>query len=438
MNAEPVRYRMSPGQTAALFQLEELVPDERLLGPFPPMSDPARVLTSTNLVDGSGRPPPVLAAALAVLAQPVRILTLTVNVPGVAEWAIHQFAAPSTGGPYVIVSSSAEGSELFILSSVLEVVAILDDLLDLTTYPARPVNPDLELDLASWVGLMAASDVQHQAALHAELERRSSPAVTFDAEALEKQLVAGLKGQDSRWAVTATVPIAPVDLRDRRPSGQDALTALVRSGLAEMKNGAARLTALGQDLGELIEQSLKVASFTLVFSENGREVRAGEITIIRSPLRFGLAFWHGNGADLRATFLEPTPEAAAEMLREMLTLPPSSDSLADQAFEVSGGSTAPRGWFQISEDTDLLDLDTHQPVGTLATGQSCAAHGDQDGWVHVVGEDGRHGWVPRTAGEFVEIRPTPTVESCPGCGAPVRPGAHFCASCGAQLTNGVD
>jgi hypothetical protein len=429
---------MTPDQAAALFQLGNLVPDERLLGPFPPVSDPIELLKSTDLVDDAGRPPHVLAEALEVLARPVRAMTLTVNVPGITEWAIHQLAAPSTGGPYVIVASTDEGTELFVLSSELEVVAILDDFLDLTTWPARPVSPDLELDLAAWVGMMAASDVGHQAALQAELQRRPAPPVSFDAAALEDQLTAGYQGQDTRWAVTASVPTAPVDIRHKGLTGEEVMTALIRTGLAEMNGDVAQLTALGADLGELIEQSIKVASFSLMFTENGREVRAGEVTIIRSPLRFGMAFWHGGSDDLQATFLEPTPEAAVEMLREMLTLLIPSDTPAGPAIDSSDESPVPEHWFEISEDTDLLDLDTHQMVGALTAGQKCATYGDQDGWVHVVDEDGRHGWVPLAAGGFIEAGPAPTIEACPSCGATARPESRFCARCGARLTAGVN
>ncbi len=400
MYAEPVRYQFDRVRAAALLRLAALTPSGHVLNPLPEVAEPAAVLRDTDLVDETGSAPvPLLAEALQIVATPARVLSVTVNVPGVTEWLTTQVAAGPTGGPYVIVSTGGELFDLFVLSSEMEVVAVLDDLLDLTTYPSQPVSPDLVIDFAGWIGLMAAADVRRAARLRAELERLPAPEVTLDAEALEAQLTAGLRNSDTRWAVTASVPISPANLRRLRPSGSEALEAMARAGLIDRPSGGARFTEVGSSVADLVTQAVKVAGVTLRFIAPDREVRGGEVTVLRTPLRLGLGFWNGTGGQFNVTLIEPMPEAAVEMLRRLLLLEsplPAEAPTEEGKCPGCGAEMEPGRKFCTACGAPMAEpVIEETPVSAPA--------------------------------------PTSAPSVCPACGAQVKPGRKFCTQCGAPL-----
>lgn len=336
MYPEPVRYELDRSQVSALLRLSDIDTNGVLLGPVQAVDDPLGVARSAGLVDEAGTVPPVLVDALGVAASPARVVTLTINVPGVDEWMTMHIGGGPAGGPYVVISGGDSGIDLLVLSTEIEVAALFDELLDLTTYPTQPVAPDLGIDLRAWLGLLAAADARRAAGLVAQLDRESAPTVTLDAPLLDAQLKQGLNATDTRWAVTGFVPVAPVDVRRAGIDGTQAMAGLVASGLVDE---AGSLTELGVSLTELIGLSLKVAGATLVLTGNEGAVRAGEVLVLRAPLRLGVGFWREENGAYELVFTEPTGEAAVEMLRRLLLI--ESHAAAD-AVAPTGGTRCPR------------------------------------------------------------------------------------------------
>ncbi len=389
MHDGPVRYRLDQRQAAALFQLTGVVPDGRFVVPAELVAQPSNVLSGTGFLDAAGtRPVPVLDAALRIVAAPSRILTVRISIPGINEWDLTRVAAGREGGPYVVVATPADGLDLIVLSSELEVAALLDGFLDLSTLPIRPVSPDVVLSFAAWVGMLAAVDVRRRAALRATLDRRPLTDGAFDAADLSAQLEGGLAASDTDWAVTAFTPLSPVDLRDGPPTGQAMTRSMENAGLVEIDGESCVLTELGVDLAELFGSVIKWGSVTLISAGSNPDVRLGEISIVRAAFRLGLGFWNGESDGFEATLVEPEADAAVEMVRRMLLLPlPPSDPLPGvQACPGCGAS--------------------------IAVGQRFCAGCGQD----------------------LQAGDEPSIVACPSCGAAFDPDSgRFCATCGTAV-----
>ena len=335
MYPEPVRYELGRPQVSALLRLSGVESDGGLLGSVLPVDDPLGVARSAGLIDPEGSLPGALVHAVRIAASPTRVVTLTINVPGIDEWLTLHIAAGPAHAPYVVISG-ADPVELLVLASEFEVVAMLDDLLDLTTYPTQPLAPDLGIDMATWLGLLAATDARRAAGLLAELDREAAPVVVLDEALLDAQLKQGFNATDTRWAVTGFVPVAPIDVRRTGIDGAQAMAGLTASGLVD---AAGSLTELGVSLTDLVGLSLKVASATLVLSDVGAAVRAGEVLVLRAPLRLGVGFWREENGEYELILTEPTGEAAVEMLRRLLLIEPDAGT---QAPAVAGEGRCPR------------------------------------------------------------------------------------------------
>lgn len=389
MHDAPVRYRLDKRQASALFQIVGVAPDARLVAPAESVAHPAGVLSGSEFLDAAGtRPVPVLDAALRIVASPSRIMTVRVSVPGIDQCNVTGVAAGPTGGPYVMVATPDDGLDLVVLSSEYEVAALLDGFLDLSTLPIRPVSPDVVLSFAAWVGMLAAVDVRRRAALKATLDRHPSPDGPFDAADLSAQLEGGLAANDTDWAVTAFVPLSPVDLRSEPPTGSAMTRAMENAGLVEIDGEQCVFTELGADLAELVGSVIKWGSVTLTSAGLNPDVRMGELSILRAAFRLGLGFWNEETAGFEATLVEPEADAAVEMVRRMLLLP----------------------------------LPPSIPTPTVETCSGCgAAVADGQRFCAGCGQDLQAG------GE------TPTI-ACPACGADFDPDfGRFCAACGAAV-----
>jgi hypothetical protein len=390
----PVRYVIGHVQAAALFELVGVVPDGRLIDRTEPVTHPADVLRDTDFLDAAGtRPVPVLDAALRIVAAPSRILTVRISVPGIDQWSLTRVAAGPTGGPYVVVATPADGLDLIVLSSELEVAALLDGFLDLSTLPIRPVSPDVVLSFAAWVGMLAAVDVRRRAALRATLDRRPLTDGAFDAADLSAQLEGGLAANDTDWAITAFTPLSPVDLRGGPPTGQAMTRAMEEAGLVEIDGEQCVFTELGADLAELFGSVIKWGSVTLTSAGLNPDVRMGELSVLRAAFRLGLGFWNGETAGFEATLVEPEADAAVEMVRRMLLLP----------------------------------LPPSIPVPTAQTCPGCGA----------VVADGQRFCVE--CGQDLQAGGVTPIVACPACGADFDPEfGRFCAACGAAVVSPPD
>jgi hypothetical protein len=218
--------------------------------------------------------------------------------------------------------------EILVLGTEIETAAVIDDALDLTIYPAQPSSPDIDLDLKTWIGLAAAADARRKLRLESQLARQAPPEFSFDAASLDEQLIAGLAGSDTSWAVTAVVPLTPSDLRAAALDGAGCAAALVSAELAEYRSADGRLvlTATGEHLADIAGQSLKMGGITLSYVD--ANTRAASVTVWRTPLALALTFWRHEQDGLRGVIIEPGAEAAVEMLRRLLLLPVSTPDSA--------------------------------------------------------------------------------------------------------------
>jgi hypothetical protein len=339
MKPETARYRLDADQVATLVQLCGVEPDGRLIAPASPPAPSS--LEGTGLLDASGtRPVPILEAAIEIVARPSRVLSVRVVVPGTAEWDITHVVANAEGGPYVVVAGSEGALDLLVLPSEYELAAVLDGLFDLTTLPTRPVAPDALVSFDGWIGVLAAADVGRSGYLSAQLERHDAPELRFAAADLEHAVASGLPASDTRWAVTAFTPLSLFDLRTAPPSGAAMVAGMTNAGLIEPEGAVLRTTALGDDLVNLCRDAIKWGSATLTFADGDSAVRLGEVSVVRSPLRVGLAFWNGDDVARTVTLVEPEAEVAVEMLRRMLLIPPPTSVPAVQEARCSACGAA--------------------------------------------------------------------------------------------------
>lgn len=286
-------------------------------------------------------------------------------------------------------SVAAEGLDLLVLPTEIDVAAMIDGFLEMTTLPARPVSPDVDMPFVAWIGMLAAADVRRRAALEAELEHRRSDGATFTAADLESRLRAGLTHNDTRWAVTAFTPISPVGYRMEPPAGPDMARELERAGLARAgTDDRLELTEVGEDVAALFTGVIVWGAVTIVSPRSDPAVRIGELSIVRTPLRLGFGFWNGEGGAFSVTLLEPEPDAGVEMIRRMLLIPIPADV----------------------------------PAGTAPTCPSC-------------GEATTEGQrFCSSCGAALQVIAPTRIVACPVCGAEVDlERGRFCAQCGTAV-----
>jgi hypothetical protein len=294
-------------------------PSGRLLSPVPAVADPRSVLESTDLISGDSAVAPVLREALSILAQPVRVFHVIATVPGADEWADLYLAAPENAGPYVHGRQTEDGLDLTILATDLEALTVIDQLLRLTGFASQAFEPDIALSLEGWVGLLAAVDVERQRNLRAQLARQTSPSsVTFNSDDLATQLTTGMDTKDTRWAVSAAIPVAPVRLPDRNLDGETLLGHLESLQLVVPTDSNYRLSDLGRHMAELISQAIVVGSLTLTLDHDGGLIRAGEVLVYRTPTRLAIGLWTGTADDPVLTIVEPTGDFAVGMIKKIL------------------------------------------------------------------------------------------------------------------------
>lgn len=384
------RYRLSNAEVGAALHRLALTADGSLIRPQGDAADPLAILRAGGLVDPADRVHPFLADAIAVAACPARLFHVVMSVPGSSDWLDMGIGGPVEGGPYVTVRADGDGVDLQAVDTAMEVAAVLDDLFRLTSYAARPVDPDLALTLPAWVGLLAVADVRRLRRLRNEIRRQPAGDEPITLTDVEGAITVGLASADSRWAVTAAIPIVPVALRERTPSADRALDEMGVLGLVTATDGAYSLTELGRGLVDVIEQTILFGSLTLTYRRPGRHVRGGELLVYRAPTRLVVGVWSGTAESPLLTLMEPMPEAAVEMMHRFVELPDrqrTAQAPPPPPFEPS--HRVPAGGLDRRESPD----DALAPIGRLAESTAVRVLARTGDWAEVVTESGARSWV---------------------------------------------
>jgi hypothetical protein len=290
---------------------------------------------------------------------------------------------------------------------------VLDDVFRLSVAPTRPVDPDIMLTLPAWVGLLAIADVRRLRRLRSELRRQPSVDQPMSATDIAGAITVGLAGADARWAVSAALPVAPVDLRKRAPNASDVFDQLVTLDLARRLSEHIEATDLGNDLIEVMAQPMVLGSATLTHHRDGRSVRGGELLVYRGPTRLLLGLWTGTHEEPLLDLMEPTAEAAVAIVRRFLELTDAGDSrerrgtpaMSTSTRAAATGSTVPHGSplpppFDASHRVGEQGVrvwprpdPTAEPIGMLAHGTPVAVLSTRGAWAYVSTDADGEGWI---------------------------------------------
>ena len=198
---------------------------------------------------------------------------------------------------------------------------MVDEVLDLTTFPGQPEGDLVELGADAWAALVAAADVDREHHLRADLSRDGNPPpVTLGAAQLDGALDMGLDRADSRWAVTALGVVNAVDLRESTGRMAAGLDELARAGLVAPAGVGFGFTVKGAAIVEALVNAVRVGSITPALVDGERRVRLGELTVIRSPLVLLLGIWNGLGEEPKITLIQPDASSAVQYIAELMAI----------------------------------------------------------------------------------------------------------------------
>jgi len=309
------RYLITPEQLAAARALAGLDDTDG--------ADPAAMLRGTQLLEpGNAELTEEAAAALRIAERPRSSLTVVTNRSGDPEWrALTLRMAEGFQGAFAVREEHDGAIDLTLLPSVTQAVVYLDELLELSR--TTPGDDRVELDLAGWSALVAATDAVRESELRAELERRTdAPPPALHAAALQQQLEAGLAGNDTRWLATAAVPLTPTPLATGEQALAAGLGTLARAGLAVQADDRHALTERGLALVRELGRHIIAATLVRIEHAAGETPRASVVSLIRGPLSAWLAFWNDVGEGRgNVTLVSTSPVSGLNTLRGLLASP---------------------------------------------------------------------------------------------------------------------
>lgn len=200
--------------------------------------------------DARASAPPESEAALAILAQPARALSLTINAQDALGFAPALVA--TQGAQVAALTQTREGWALALHANASAAIDALAPALGLDGAVAGSARHTF--DLSGFAAILAAADLTQEAALEARLRRLRLPPPEITARQLERSLARGLTTGDTRWAVCAARWSAPVSLAAARRTMKEAVQALdetswaLARSLADVRAGAG-ITALAWENG---------------------------------------------------------------------------------------------------------------------------------------------------------------------------------------------
>ncbi len=316
MTDTPIRYVMTDHQMAAAITVAGLRPSGVVLDPQIHIDSAPAVLVDSGLTDGQGTLLPAVLRSLQILSHPTHVQNVMSTVVGSGEWRRMEVA--SNRGGWVAKAKTETGFECLLLDSPTGVAVVVDDFLDLTTFVSPSEETEATLTPAGWWGILAAADLRRSDRLRAELERTASTETILSEGAMMATLSAGAASSDSRWLVSAMMPLAPF-----RPTASfvSAIDELVAAGLASKTDRGVVLTEAGKSIADGLAQSMVFGALTQTIVIDRQRVRIAEISIFRGPMRLLVGMWTGLGTDSpTVVIVEPSSETAVTMIRDVVRL----------------------------------------------------------------------------------------------------------------------
>jgi hypothetical protein len=332
-----VRVQLKPDQLGAAFHLAGVTPTSRSplrsIGAVSTTAAARKALAGTGLVGRADGLIGDAAAAMAVLADPRLAVVVVANRANGPEWAETTLLSPGAAGPYVLLADDGAVADLAIVPTLSGALVLLDELIGVSLLPATDGFEPVELDLAGFAALVAASDVARATRLERALDRSTDGApVTFTAADLDAALDRGMAGTDARWAVDAARVISPPVFATAAGRMADGLKSLAGAGLVAAKGRSAAFTAAGRAAADGLGRLVGSASITVAFPpDDGGARGVSHVGVFRAVDSIWMVPWSTIGADDATVSVYQTSTTTALRLLQALVVPVPPPSTAERA-----------------------------------------------------------------------------------------------------------
>ncbi|WP_433198263.1 SH3 domain-containing protein [Nocardia sp. CA-107356] len=318
----PMRFRLTPDQLAAALSIAGLQPGPRSALPANTPPPDSAALRDTGLLEKDGRLTEAVTGALRIAADPAHTVGITANRAGQANWIAAQLLRRDEDDTFVMQAGTGDdGFDFAVAPTLTQATALVDELLDLTSYGPGSASPPIDLDLIAFTALLAATDAAQAARLAAVLGRKvATEPPELRALELEEQLATGLAGGDTRWALPAAQGAAPVQLAAAAGRMAEGLARLTFLGLVRVEAlGSYRFTDAGTAVARSFSQLLTTGSIVEFTGPATGRAALAHFTVFRSTFTTWFVFWSGLAVrNPRAELFETTTEAALRLVRDIL------------------------------------------------------------------------------------------------------------------------
>ena len=311
------RIRCTEADLRAAYRIQGLRPAN---GPVDGPAVAASISPDSGLVGSDGSLTATTRMVLPVLARPERIISVSAVTVGQDAVDSAMILAPYGGGPFVLRGDRDGQVDLVALDSPTAAVSLLDEMMVITGPPTTSATADVHIDHVTWLGLLAAADAQRAARLESQLERGSDTTATFNAARIEHLIDQALHVDDTRWILGAEALVDRAFVEQGKGMGQEALSGLVTSRLAEPVAGnMAVLTDTGRLWAEMLSTFVRLSHVRILHVIDGAPTDIIGMTFFRSPTDVAVAQIGSNAvtimslnADVAAATLRVALEGTAE------------------------------------------------------------------------------------------------------------------------------
>ncbi|MFX0579928.1 SH3 domain-containing protein [Nocardia nepalensis] len=409
-----MRFRLDPDKLAAALSIAGLKPGPRSALPVrPPPDDPAAALRDTGLLEADDRLTGPATGTLRIAADPAHTTAITANRAGQDNWTAALLLRGDADDTFVMQAGTADdGFDFTVVPTLTQATALVDELLDLSSYGPGFASPPVDLDLIGLAALLAAADAAQEARLAAAVRRNVTPGpLELRALELEEQLAKGLAGGDTRWSLSAAQGAAPVSLAAAAGRMTEGLARLALLGLVRLEAlGSYRFTDAGTAVARSFGQLLTTGSIAVMTSAATKQDALAHFTVFRSTFSTRFACWRELAArNPRAELLETTTEVALRLVRDVLdpaVVKPFIGGIP--AFDASAAPTeavpkVERGGTPAFHPTHQVPANGMPAWATPDSTQPPIAHIDarvelqilerSGDWAHIACNNGWTGWV---------------------------------------------